>query len=60
MIYKVELKPGAIKDLQSLPREATKQLLSKIEALENDLVGDVKRLTIITPEYRLRVGRYRV
>lgn len=45
MIYKVELKPGAIKDLQSLPRDATKQLLSKIEALENDLVGDVKRLT---------------
>ena len=60
MIYKVELKPGAIKDLQSLPRDATKQLLSKIEALENDLVGDVKRLTNITPEYRLRVGRYRV
>lgn len=45
MIYKVELKPGAIKDLQSLPRDATKQLLSKIEALQNDLVGDVKRLT---------------
>ena len=60
MIYKVELKPGAIKDLQSLPRDATKQLLLKIEALENDLVGDVKRLTNITPEYRLRVGRYRV
>ncbi|MCZ6844184.1 MAG: type II toxin-antitoxin system RelE/ParE family toxin [SAR324 cluster bacterium] len=60
MIYEVELKPGAIKDLQSLPRDATKQLLLKIEALENDLVGDVKRLTNFTPEYRLRVGRYRV
>lgn len=60
MIYEVELKPRAIKDLQSLPRDATKQLLLKIEAFENDLVGDVKRLTNITPEYRLRVGRYRV
>ncbi len=54
------LNHSAFKDLQSLPRDATKQLLSKIEALENDLVGDVKRLTNITPEYRLRVGRYRV
>ncbi len=26
----------------------------------NDLKGDVKRLTNFTPEYRLRVGGYRV
>jgi mRNA interferase RelE/StbE len=28
--------------------------------MKNDLVGDVKRLTSFTPEYRLRVGDYRV
>ena len=28
--------------------------------MQNDLTGDVKRLTNFTPEYRLRVGDYRV
>jgi len=32
----------------------------KIEGLTEDLAGDVKRLTNFTPEYRLRVGDYRV
>ncbi len=32
----------------------------KIRGLENNLAGDVKRLTNFTPEYRLRVGDYRV
>ncbi len=31
-----------------------------MEKLENDLAGDVKRLTDFTPEYRLRIGDYRV
>ena len=34
--------------------------MEKIEAMQNDLTGDVKRLTNFTPEYRLRVGDYRV
>jgi len=28
--------------------------------MSNDLKGDVKRLTNFTPEYRFRVGDYRV
>ena len=28
--------------------------------MENDLAGDVKKLTNFTPEYRLSVGNYRV
>jgi mRNA interferase RelE/StbE len=31
-----------------------------MEALQGGLVGNVKRLTKFTPEYRLRVGDYRV
>lgn len=31
-----------------------------IEALQEDLNGDVKRLAAFTPEYRLRIGDYRV
>lgn len=34
--------------------------ISWIEALSNNLRGDVKKLTDFTPEYRLRVGDYRV
>ena len=34
--------------------------MAKAEALAKDLAGDVKRLTNFTPEYRLRVGNYRV
>lgn len=31
-----------------------------LEKLQNNLSGDVKRLTNFIPEYRLRVGNYRV
>jgi mRNA interferase RelE/StbE len=60
MIYDVEFKPRAIKDLQALPKRERARVVSKIEALRTDLAGDVKRLTAHTPEYRLRVGDYRV
>ena len=36
------------------------QIIKGIEAMSDDLKGDVKRLTNFTPEYRLRVGDYRV
>ena len=28
--------------------------------MQDDLTGDIKKLTNFTPEYRLRVGQYRV
>lgn len=60
MEYQIDFKPRAIKDLKSLSAENSSRILAKIEALKNDLAGDVKRLTNFTPEYRLRVGDYRV
>lgn len=36
------------------------EIIKDIEAMSNDLAGDVKRLTNFTHEYRLRVGNYRV
>jgi mRNA interferase RelE/StbE len=60
MEYEIEFKPRAVKDLQSLPRSMSQRIVEKIEALRTDLAGDVKRLTNFTPEYRLRVGDYRV
>jgi mRNA interferase RelE/StbE len=58
--YKVEFKPRAIKDLQSLPGGVQIRIVAKIEALQDNLTGDVKRLTNFTPDFRLRVGEYRV
>lgn len=60
MQYKIEFKPKAIKDLEKLPVDIRERIISKIEAMQDDLQGDVKRLTNFTPEYRLRVGDYRV
>lgn len=60
MTYDIEFKPRAVKDLKSLPKAAQERILAKIELLRNNLAGDVKRLTDFTPEYRLRVGDYRV
>jgi mRNA interferase RelE/StbE len=60
MTYEIELKPRAFKDLQALPKSTQRRIVAKIEGLADDLAGDVKRLTNFTPEYRLRVGDYRV
>jgi len=60
MEYKVKFKPRAIKDCKSIDKKRLKPIFSKIELLSNNLQGDVKKLTNFTPEYRLRVGDYRV
>jgi mRNA interferase RelE/StbE len=60
MNYPVQLKPRALKDLTALSPENRGRILVKLERLQNNLTGDVKRLTNFTPEYHLRVGDYRV
>ncbi len=58
--YEILLKPKAIKDLQKLPPSTQARILEKVELMQDNLFGDVKRLTNFTPEYRLRVGDYRI
>lgn len=60
MSFEIEFKPKAVKDLESLPLADARRVLSKVQALRGGLTGDIKRLTRFTPEYRLRVGNYRV
>ncbi|BAZ82672.1 type II toxin-antitoxin system RelE/ParE family toxin [Sphaerospermopsis kisseleviana CS-549] len=60
MQYQIEFKPKAIKDLQKISVNDRERIINKIEAMQEDLQGDVKHLTNFTPEYRLRVGDYRV
>ena len=60
MRYDVQFKPKAVKDIGRLPTGIQAQILAGIDEMSNDLRGDIKRLTNSTPEYRLRVGDYRV
>lgn len=60
MRYDVQFKPRAVRDIERLPSRIQAQVLARIEEMSNDLKGDVKRLTHFTPEFRLRVGDYRV
>lgn len=59
-MYRIELKPRAIKDLESIAKLEARKIVEKVMNLEQGLMGDIKRLTNFTPEYRLRVGDYRV
>jgi mRNA interferase RelE/StbE len=58
MKYKIEFKPRSMKDLRAINNDDARKILVKIRELENDLTGDVKRLTNFEPQYRLRVGNY--
>lgn len=60
MQYEIRFKPRALKDGKKLPKQELAYIFEKIKELENDLSGDVKHLTDFSPEYRLRVGNYRV
>jgi mRNA interferase RelE/StbE len=60
MTYAIQLKPRPSKDLRRIPREHGSRIADALEDLADGLKGDVKRLTNFTPEYRLRVGDYRV
>ncbi len=60
MKYQIFLKPRAIKDLKNISNADAKKIAAKIKEMENDLQGDVKKLTKHTPEYRLRVGNWRI
>ncbi len=60
MEYKIEFKPRSLKDLRSINADDAQKILAKIRAMENDLAGNVKRLTEFESQYRLRVGNYRV
>lgn len=58
--YRAEFRRAALKQLESLPEESRLRILERLKLLRQGLQGDVKRLTNHSPEYRLRVGDYRV
>ena len=60
MTYRVELKPKAEKDLRAMPQDDRRRVVERLRWLEDDLRGDVKRLSNHFPEYRMRAGDWRV
>ena len=60
MIYEVHFKPTSIKDLKKIDKKNQKNIIDKIEKMSHNLNGNIKKLTNFTPEYRLRVGDYRI
>ena len=60
MKYTIELKPKAEKDLKGLSGSNRGRVVERLRRLEEDLGGDVKKLSNHTPEYRMRAGDYRV
>lgn len=60
MKYKIEFKPRSLKDCRKIPKEDLQRIFAGIEDLKDGLKGDVKHLTNYSPEYRLRIGNYRI
>jgi mRNA interferase RelE/StbE len=60
MRYRLEVKHEARKQLKALSKEKRRNVGRRLDALQADLSGDVKKLTAKTHEYRLRVGSLRV
>ena len=60
MRYTVVFMPKAERDMDSLSPDVARRILMKVHAMRDDMAGDIKRLTNMTPSCRLRVGDYRV
>ena len=60
MKYELIIKPKVSKDIKNIDKRTLSRILDKLELLRDNLTGNVKHLTNFSPEYRLRVGVYRV
>ena len=58
--YRIEIKDEAREQLRALSKELRQNIGRRLDALQTDLTGDVKKLAARTDEYRLRVGGFRV
>jgi len=60
MRYRLEISEVALAQLRALAKEQRQHIGRKLEILQNDLQGDVKKLGGQAGKYRLRVGSHRV
>lgn len=60
MLYAVYFLADAKASLKRMSPDVSRRILHKIERMRHGLAGDVKRLKEFVPNYRLRVGDWRV
>ena len=60
MRYRLEIIEGARRQLRALAKQQRRNVGRRLDALQNNLSGDVKKLAATTHEYRLRAGNLRV
>lgn len=60
MRYGIEIRKRAEKDLTTIPKADAQRIADALFLLEEGLTGDIKKLSSALPEYRLRIGTWRV
>ena len=60
MRYRLDISDEALEQLRALPKDQRQRIGQKLDALQTDLQGDVKKLAGQEGKYRLRVGSFRV
>ena len=60
MRYRIDFSEEAIVQLRGLGKDWRRNIGFRLDQLQDDLAGDVKKLTGGNNEYRLRVGNYRI
>ena len=59
MVYRLEIGDEALAQLRALPKEQRRRVGQRLDLLQHDLQGDVKKLGGRPGKYRLRVGNFR-
>ena len=60
MRYRIEISQKAREQLRALPRELRRNIGRRMEAMRDNLAGDVTKLKAQGQRYRLRVGSHRI
>ncbi len=60
MRYRLEIGEEALDQLRALPSEWRRRIGQRLEALQFNLRGDVRKLAGRSGKYRLRVGHHRI
>ena len=60
MRYELVIGDEAREKLRALPKALRRSIGHRLELLENDLTGNVKKLSAQEKKYPLRVGTYRI
>jgi len=58
--YRIEISEKAREQLRALPKEMRRNIGRRMEAMRDDLRGDVLKLRDKGNRYRLRIGTFRV